>query len=253
LYQDDLLRSSDNPGQAAQEFGIGDVYPANAARRRLRWDTGVDPPGEIRPMMTARQLHSDKEHLFFFLFSYEFPPDFPLPRRAEMHAVPLPELLAIRQNQTLRQAVHLCEAAAMPPRIWAGAREIAALNLMLDGQARLSQQLNSLSGERDSQLQSVAEELARAEQQTRQSMWTTATGQEVTLKGLSCLQYREFYTILLPLYAQVSVPGATVHLSQLMGNKETHSAISRLSDLYQDDDLMSLIPVELLWPSLPLG
>jgi hypothetical protein len=244
LYQDDLLRSPGNPVLTAGEFGLDDVYPANAARRRLRWDTGVEPLGEIHPVTTGRQLHSDKEHLFFFLFSYEFPADFPLPRSAEMHAVPFRDLLAIRQNQTLRQAALLCQSTPTPPKVRAGAYEIAALNLMLDGQIELGRRLVSLLGKRDPQLRDVVEELTVAEQHTRQLTWTS-TDREVTLKGLSCLQYREFYRVLLPLYAKVGVPGAADHLSRLHGNEEHRSAVARLSELYQDDELMSRIPVEL--------
>lgn len=244
LYQDDLLGSSANPGQAAQEFGLDDPYPAMAARRRLRMDTGVDPPGEIHPVTTARQWHSDKEHLFFFVFSYEFPPDVPLPPRAEMHAVLFDDLLAIRKNQTLRQAALLCKAAAMSPRVREGAGEIAALNLTLDGQAELGRRLASLIGGRDPQLGDVAAELTRAERQTRQSIWTGAS-REVALKGLSCLQYREFYAMLLPLYAKAGVPGADDHLSRLKDSEERLAAVRRLSELYQDNELMSSILVEL--------
>lgn len=244
LYQDDLLGSPGNPLLTAREFGLHDVYPANAARRRLRWDTGVDPLGEILPVGTGRQLHSDKEHLFFFLFSYEFPADFPLPWSAEMRAVPFHDLLAVRQNQTLRQAAQLCQAKPMQPKVRAGAYEIAALNLMLDGQVELGRRLVSLFRERDLQLRGVLEELTVAEQQTRQFAWTS-TDREVTLKGLSCLQYREFYTLLLPLYADIGVPGAADHLTRLRGNEEQRSAIGRLSELYRDYELMSSIPVEL--------
>ena len=42
-------------------------------------DTGTDMAGELHPVTIGRYLHSDKEHLFYFVFSYEFPADFPPP------------------------------------------------------------------------------------------------------------------------------------------------------------------------------
>jgi hypothetical protein len=244
IHRHDLDGSAPGALGTMEQFNLHDACPARTARRRLRMDTGTDLPGQLHPVTIGRYLHADKEHLFYFVFSYEFPADFPPPRRAELHPVPLPELLAIRQNQTLRQAANLCQARLMPPRAWAAACEIAALNLALDGHAEQGRRLAEQSGGRGPGLRELAGELAGLEQRTRQENWTSS-GEQVTLAGLSGLLYREFYTILLPAYAQVGVDGAAALQARLSGDPDLRAAISRLATLYQDEEVMSAIPVEL--------
>jgi hypothetical protein len=244
IHRHDLDGSTANAGETIQQFNIHDACPAHAARRRLRMDTGADLPGELEPVTSGRYLHADKEHLLYFVFSYEFPADFPLPRRAELHPVPLPELLAIRQNQTLRQAANLCQAPSMSPRAWAAACEIAALNLALDGHAEQGRRLAEQSQRRGPELRKLMTELAGLEQRTRQETWTSA-GDQITLAGVSGLLYREFYTVFLPAYAQIGVPGAAELRARMDRNSDLRTAIDRLAVLYQDEEVMSAIPVDL--------
>jgi hypothetical protein len=67
----------------------------------------------------------------------------------------------------------------------------------------------------------------------------------VEVLGLSGLHYREFFTILLPLYARLGVPGAAEHLAQVTSDERSAAAISELAELYRDEELMMAIPVEL--------
>ena len=247
IVQDDYLDQAAgeaNPGRVTVplEFDLQHPGPSRAARRRLQAEASEELPGQIRPHASYSYLNPDKEHLFFFVYTYEFPRDFQLPRRADMHHVPLPELFAIRENQALRMAALLCQAPAMSPRIRAAAWEIAGLNLLLHDHTELASRLMSLPGwqgpsDRDT------DEIRRLAEQTRQT-WFPG-GQEVQLTGLAGLQYRNFFTFLLPLYAEFGVQGAAEQLA-VMGQDEDHrAAISRLSELYQDEELMTAIPVEL--------
>jgi hypothetical protein len=63
--------------------------------------------------------------------------------------------------------------------------------------------------------------------------------------GLSGLQYREFFTMLLPLYDDIGVPGAAELLKAVREDESKRRAMERLSALYQDEDLMSSIPIEI--------
>jgi hypothetical protein len=67
----------------------------------------------------------------------------------------------------------------------------------------------------------------------------------VLIAGLSGLQYREFFTMLLPLYEQFGVPGAAEQLSAIHDDEPRRKALDELSAMYQDEDLMSTIPIEL--------
>ncbi len=171
------------------------------------------------------------------------PTDFHFPRRAEMHHVPLPELLAICENQALRKAELLFRAPAMPKWVWSRAEEIAALNLLLHGHGELSERLRMLGSQRQAQRDEVAGVIRQLIEETSQT-WFSA-GREVEVLGLSGLHYREFFTLLLPLYARLGVPGAAEHLEHVASDERLTAAIGRLAELYRDEELMMAIPVEL--------
>jgi hypothetical protein len=80
-------------------------------------------------------------------------------------------------------------------------------------------------------------------EQTRQP-WFSA-GREVDIQGLSGLHYREFFTLLLPLYALLGVPDAAGQLALIMENEQLAGAITRLAELYGEEETMMPIPVEL--------
>jgi hypothetical protein len=69
--------------------------------------------------------------------------------------------------------------------------------------------------------------------------------EEAELAGLSGLQFREFFTILLPFYERVGVPGAAQHLMLVRDDEAKRKAVERLAELYRDERVMQLIPVEL--------
>ena len=63
--------------------------------------------------------------------------------------------------------------------------------------------------------------------------------------GLSGLQYREFFSLLLPYYAAVGVPGAADHLRRIDDEEEMQQAVARLGELYHDEGVMESISLEL--------
>ena len=244
IFQDDYDDSPDGAVPVPPPtFDLNHPAPKRAAMRRVYMEAGEDLPGDLVPETTSQYLHHDREHLFFLVYSREVPGDFHFPRRAEMYHVPLPELLAICENQALRKAALLLTAPVMTNRIWAAATEIAALNLTLHGHAELAGRLRALPGQRQAQRDDIGPEIANLIEQTRQP-WFSA-GREVDIKGLSGLHYREFFTLLLPLYARLGVAGAAGHLAQTMENEQLAVAITRLAELYRDEETMMAIPVEL--------
>ena len=65
------------------------------------------------------------------------------------------------------------------------------------------------------------------------------------LQGLSGLQFREFYAMLLPFYASVGVPGAAEHLALFDDDDTKRAALARLSQLYRNERVMMSIPFEI--------
>jgi hypothetical protein len=233
----------DDPLARGTEFGLDDAVPLAAARKRIQMETGEVDSGDLTPLTTGAYIHSDKEHLFFFVYSCRLPDGLELWPQAEMSPVSVPELLSIRKNQVLRNALSLCEEPPARRQVRMDAFEIVALNLILHDLADIAQQLRDAAGARTADFGSIAAELSRFEEQARQT-WPGYEGY-AELEGLSGLQFREFYAILLPFYETIGVPGAAEELV-LIGEDETkRAAVDRLSQLYRDERVMRSIPVEL--------
>jgi hypothetical protein len=233
----------DEPAQPVTDFGLDDEMPVAAARRRVQIDTGEGEPGELKPLGTCTYIHSDKEHLFFFIYTCELPEGFQFWRQADMYSVPVRKLLSIRENQAFRKALSLCESPPPLRRVRAVAFEIAALNVMLHGHPEIAQKLRRAGTQRGTNIDELADDLRDLEEQTGQA-WT-GFEKEVQVKGLSGLQYREFFTILLPFYAEVGMPGAVEMLTRLNNDETMRAAVARLAELYHDVTLMESIPFEL--------
>ena len=233
----------DEPAVPGIQFGLDDEIPMAAARSRVQMETGEADLGEFQPLATGRYIHPDKEHLFFFVYGCQLPEDLQLWDQAEMSPLSVQELLDIRKNQVLGKALSLCQVASLPRQVRAAAFEIAALNLILHDYADLAQKLTDAGAASTAEVGAIAAELADLEVRTRQT-WP-GFGKEVEVAGLSGLQFREFFTILLPYYVRIGVPGAAEHLMLVRDDEAKRKAVERLAELYRDERILQLIPVEL--------
>jgi hypothetical protein len=233
----------DGPPVRGMEFGLDDAVPLTAARTRIQMETGELDTGDLTPLTTGAYIHPDKEHLFFFVYSCRLSDGLELWPQAEMSPVSVPDLLSIRKNQVLRNALSLCEDPPVRRQVRTDAFEIVALNLILHDLADIAQQLRDAAAARTANFYAIAAELGRREEQTRQT-WPGFEG-DAELEGLSGLQFREFYAILLPFYASVGVHGATEQLALIAEDETKRTAVTQLSQLYRDERVMRSIPVEL--------
>jgi hypothetical protein len=235
--------TQDEPAVPGMEFGLEDAVPLAAARKRVQMETGDVDTGHLAPLKIGAYFHPDKEHLFFFMYSCRLPDGLELWPRSEISPVSVPELLSIRKNQALRNAVSLCQAPPARRQVRTDAFEIVALNLILHDLADIAQQLTDAAAARTADFGALAAELGRLEEHTRQT-WPGYEG-DAELVGLSGLQFREFYAILLPFYASVGVQGAAEQLALIDEDEAKRAAKTRLSQLYRDERVMRSIPVEL--------
>ena len=233
----------DDPPVRGTEFGLDDAIPLTAARKRVQMETGEVDTGELAPLTTGAYHHADKEHLFFFMYGCRLPDELELWPEAEMSPVSVPELLSIRKNQVLRNALSLCENPPASRSVRVNAFEIVALNLILHDLGVIAQQLRDAAAARTPDFGTITAELGRLEEQARQP-WSGFEG-DVQLNGLSGLQFREFYAILLPFYENIGVPGAADVLALIADDETKRSAADQLSRLYRDERVMRSIPVEL--------
>jgi hypothetical protein len=234
--------TQDESAVSGLEFGLEDDLPIATAVQRVQMETGESGRVELAPLVTGKYFHPDKEHLFFFVYTCRLPDGLQIWPRAEMFALSVPELLAIRENQVLRNALALCQD---PPRRPArgAAFEIVAQNLILHGYPDIAGRLAEAGAARAVDLAAIAAELGALEERTRQS-WAAYEG-DVEVVGLSGFQFREFFRTLLPCYQSVGVPGAAEHLRLMHDDEAKRVAADRLSVLYDDERVMESIPIEL--------
>jgi hypothetical protein len=245
ILQEDLVRPSGRRlTEVPKAFDLTHETPLSAAKRLVRDTTGADPDAALRAVTTGSYLYPDKEHLCFFVFALELPESMPFPRRAEMHPFRVTELLAIRDNQVLTFAARLCRRTDLSRRAFAAAAEILALNLTLHDRSDLADTMLSLvskpATEREAAAASISELLA-----VRAAPSWTDPSQEMLLEGLAGWQYREFFSALLPLYAEIGVDEAADLSAEVQADERKRAARDRLADLYQDEHVISMLPQDL--------
>lgn len=245
ILQEDRLRPGghqlDDP---VKSFDLQHEIPASAAARLVREVTGADPASELHPMAAGGYLYPDKEHLFFFVFALDLPDGLEFQRRAEMHPFGLPDLLAVRASQVLRSAADLCRASDISERAWKAAAEVVALNLSLHDHSDLADRLIDLADRPESERDETATVISEYVLERTTPSWASASP-EVALMGLAGWQYREFFSVILPLYAQIGIHGAAELLDAVNADDRKSTARDRLAELYQDEHLMALLPMEL--------
>lgn len=161
-----------------------------------------------------------------------------------MSSVSVSELLSVRENQALRLALQLCESPPARGKARTDAFEIAALNLTLHGHPELARHMMNAGSRGPAGIVRIAPEIRDLEERTRQT-WSGLEQNEVALMGLSGLQYREFFSLLLPYYESVGVPGAADHLRIIREDETARRAAARLNELYRDESVMESILLEL--------
>lgn len=244
ILQEDCERPGDQQETGRWIFGLTDQIPAHAAARLVAEVAAIDPAGALRPRATGSYLYPDKENLFFFIFSLELPEGVEFPWQAQMHAFPLAELLAIRTSQALHSAAELCLTPVASTRIWQTAASIVALNLSLHGHDELGGVLVGLAERPGAERARIAGQIRELAAEQATPSWALGDN-EFHLTGLAGWQYREFFHVLLPLYARINVDGATDLDREIRADSATMAAIDRLHGLYQNKDLMSQMPIEL--------
>lgn len=121
------------------------------------------------------------------------------------------------------------------------ATEIVALNLILHGHDDVAADLMAASHDAAS-IDRVTQRVRALVQQTRQLQPELSTNRDLQVAGLAGLQYREFFTMLLPLYESIGVAGAAEALADVQDNKDRVRARARLAALYLDEEVMASVP-----------
>jgi hypothetical protein len=245
IFQDDRVRPSGRAlAEIPRSFDWTHETPLSAAKRAVRDATGANPQATLRAVTTGSYLYPDKEHLFFFVFALELPESLHFPRRAEMHPFRLTELLAIRASQVLTSAVELCRRADLSHRAFAAAAEVLALNLTLHDRPDLADRMLGLVGKPVAERAAVAASMSELLTARTAPSWMDPN-REVLLEGLAGWHFREFFSTLLPLYAEIGIDEAAGLVDGIEADDRKRTARDRLADLYQDEHVISLLPLDL--------
>jgi len=225
-------------------FDLEHEVPVSAAQRIVRQVTGAEPTADMSPVTASGYLYPDKESLFFFVYALNVSEGLEFSLPAEMQPFGLAQLLTVRANQCYRAAADLCESAEISAVSWPTAVRVAALNLELHDQSELAEKLlrtgHGARADRADLARSLSS-LVLPETATSRA----STSREVTVVGLAGWQYRHFFSDLLPLYARIGVDGAAGLLRSVAADPVKDAASSKLADLYQDEQQMLKLAMEL--------
>jgi len=242
VLQDDRLRPSGHMLPVPPtSFGLADETPLSAAQRVVQEVSAEDLSARMRPVTTGRYLYPDKEHLFFFVYVLDLPEGIQFPRRAELHTFHLADLLEIRTSQILRSTAGLCRLTDISGRSWAIAAEILALNLTLHDQPELAERLMSMPEGGRAEFAHALDQLVT----TRTCPSLLEPGRDIEIAGLAGWQHRGFFSVLVRLYAEIGITGASELVGAINADGQKSAAVRRLAELYGDEDIMASIPMEL--------
>ncbi len=242
IYDRDVYPPDTSLNKLQVDFELLRSVAEAAVRRRVERDAHIKLSKEPALVGTARYFSpQNMEHLFFYIFTAEFPAD-ASSSYEDIRPFTIEQLLAIRASQALRNAQRLCEILSMDQKVSADAIELAAMNLTIHAGAQLADELRTASRGGNA-LDRFSQQLATLESRKRQYL---ASGEsQVQVLGLAGLQYREFYSTLLPLYATLGIDSAAEELEAVKTDEVKIRAVETLARLYHDGHVMSSVPGEI--------
>jgi hypothetical protein len=198
------------------------------------------------PVGSARYHFADalRESFMFFLYSVELNcgvEDLPIPAGARLTRWSLADLVELRRQQVLRLTADALSATLSPEQL-RQAVMVAGLNLRLHDEDALAHDLDEALASQTRRTALVERLQERLREARRKAPFVYTIGnKDHFILGLAALQYREFFSKLIPAYAarHVGVPGAAAVASR------TKELAAGLSSLYQDREFVRTVPIGL--------
>lgn len=243
ITQEDCGETDSRQRFVPMSFGLNSTIPKTAALRQIQEVIGIEPEG-LTALRTGGYLYPDMESLYFFTFGLELPESAPIRRRSEMHTLSVQLLLTIRRVQVLRSAALLCESQEGSAQGWARAAEVVEANLVLHDLAYLGQKLTGLARRGQQERSAAAIGFREAAADHGIPAWLSPSP-DTPLVGLAGYQYREFFSVLLPAYRHLGVDQAAGFYDLVEHDADKNSARSKLEELYSDEHVIALLPIEL--------
>ncbi|HLX56785.1 MAG TPA: TIR domain-containing protein [Ktedonobacteraceae bacterium] len=230
--------------QDCQEFDTGKsreflLLPSayeNATRRELQEELDIKDFTWPKPELVgeARFYYPDRENLYFYICRVKI--DFPLhwiQPVAQLRDWTFQEILKVREYQVLSMACTLLDMDKNHLRQLNLAIQVMYDNLILHRQMAIAQRLIAtvqLTENEEKDFQELQKEL-RALMIHCQVKYDF-NGKRRTVLGLAGLQYREFFSVLVPVYASLGVEGAAEYLEWLRTDEVVSISFERLQAHY---------------------
>lgn len=216
------------------------VAAVNAARRELQDQLDVIATEDgLQFFDTCRFTNHDRENLFFYLFALRLPETHQPPEGAEVRGWKIADLVELHRYQLLRKAERLLRRKDLSLSDRVTAARILAWQLTLHDQRQLGRQLIRAAERPGGRLADQLSKLTR-----EPAVQLRLAGHETALTGLAEIHYREFFSVILPLYAQVGIAEAASTRARHESFEGAREALTALSDAYRDNDLLSSLPFD---------
>jgi hypothetical protein len=229
-YVDELDCPYDAGSQST--FVLSPDTTERTVQRELLEELGVNSTCWQTPRFVEnlRYYYQDREHLYFYVHSVEFTATLDgVSNKARLNHWQFDEILNVHKSQVLAKAAELMAVPANPRQ--ARATAIVCDNLLLHGQAEFAQRYAAAQEGREP-VDAIRSELEKL--RTQCQVTYDYEHESIVLKGLPGLQYREFFTSLVPAYAQLGVSGAKNMLVAISSGAFTSEALDRLKRYYRD-------------------
>lgn len=223
-------------------FLVSEVAARTALDRELLQDFGISECIDRAELVDALNFYyPDKENLFFYLFEQQLPRE--ARYAAESHMLPwgMDDLVTIREHQVYSNVLSVCGNDSLEPTQRDAVVHVLCMNLRLHGRHDAAEALA-----RETSGPQVSDELlarfSAALEKTKRSR--RSAQKAIYITGIAGLQYRAFFTHLVPTYERVGVPGAPDLLSAIQGDASRRNALAELAETYDNREFMESLPLE---------
>ncbi|MEV6344694.1 toll/interleukin-1 receptor domain-containing protein [Actinoplanes sp. NPDC051851] len=212
-----------------------------AAHRELRTDFGItETPMPPERISAVPFYYCDKENFLFYMLSQQLDASTSFGEHTRMFAWAPADLMRIRGHQVLRGVLRLFGH----PMAGEQRRRATALvlnNLIAHEEDAVAQSL-SRHAELSSPPDSLKELVTKRLQATAYSKY--ARGREIQVTGIAGLQYRAFFSHILPAYTALRIQGAGEILTSIHADRDRAEAVAALSVSYLNEDYITSFPME---------
>jgi len=225
------------------EFYLPDQCFAMAAINELSYELGLRDYKWPEPKLIKeiKFYYPDNENLYFYLCHIKV--DFPINRvlpSSQLKKWSFGDILKVREVQVLSKVHNLLNTEFQQKEQISSAAQVLADNLALHRQAKLAKQLLEVikSGEQKSEFKRDVDYAIKNAHISYRFRDKTRT-----ILGLAGLQYREFFSSLVPFYASIGVVGAEEYMEWIQQN--AHEAFARLTQHYNNPDSIKLVEIDI--------